>query len=137
MARILLRKYMEEKDHTIKYTVVAIIGVLVLISVIAFISPQYGVWSKTLSGKGHLKEAEYNRQIQVVEAEAKAHAAKSLAEAEINRAYGVAKAIIGVSLKNNEQYLRWLWIEGLQHTQNQIIYVPTEANLPILEAGKR
>ena len=62
-----------------------------------------------------------------------------LADAEIARAVGVAKAnkIIGDSLKDNEQYLRYLWIDSLQQTQNQIIYVPTEAGLPILEAGKR
>jgi len=52
----------------------------------------------------------------------------------------VAKAnkIIGDSLKDNESYLRYLWINGLSEKDNNtVIYVPTEANLPILEAGKR
>lgn len=48
-----------------------------------------------------------------------------------------ANEIIGDSLKDNEAYLRWLWIEELSTTQNQVIYVPTESGLPILEAGKR
>jgi hypothetical protein len=30
-----------------------------------------------------------------------------------------------------------LWIQGLQDKDNNTIYVPTEAGLPILEAGKR
>ena len=30
-----------------------------------------------------------------------------------------------------------LWIENLDKGQNSVIYIPTEAGLPILEAGKR
>jgi len=45
---------------------------------------------------------------------------------------------IGNSLKDNEAYLRWLYIEALKEKQGaEVIYVPTEAGLPILEAGKR
>jgi regulator of protease activity HflC (stomatin/prohibitin superfamily) len=70
---------------------------------------------------------------------AKKDSAKQLAEAEVIRAEGVAKAnaIIGSSLKNNEDYLRYLFVNNLEHTQNQVIYVPTEANLPILEATRK
>lgn len=72
-------------------------------------------------------------------AEAKLDAAKQEALAEVERAKGVAQAneIIGESLKNNEGYLRYLWIIGLQNESNTTVYVPTEAGLPILEAGKR
>jgi hypothetical protein len=75
----------------------------------------------------------------VQEAQAKMDAAKLLAQAEVERAKGVAKAnqIIGDSLHNNEDYLRYLFVNNLEHTQNQVIYVPTEANLPILEANRR
>lgn len=101
--------------------------------------PQYNVYRKNLSGQAQLKEAEWNRQIAVREAEAKKESAISLADAEIERARGVAEAnkIIGQSLKGNESYLRYLWIQGLQDKDNNVIYVPTEAGLPILEAGKR
>jgi hypothetical protein len=60
------------------------------------------------------------------------------AEAEVERARGVAQAnkIIGDSLKDNEGYLRYLWIDSLAHTQDKVIYVPTEAGLPVLEAGR-
>lgn len=101
--------------------------------------PQYSVWEQHLAGKAELARAEYNRQIAVQEAMAKREAAKSLAEAEVERAKGVAQAnkIIGDSLKGNEDYLRYLWISGLEHNNDhQIIYIPTEAGLPILEAGR-
>lgn len=101
--------------------------------------PVYNVWSKGLDGEAELKQAEWNRQIAIREAEAKKESAKALADAEVERARGVAEAnkIIGESLKGNESYLRYLWIQGLQDKDNNTIYVPTEAGLPILEAGKR
>jgi len=101
--------------------------------------PQYNVWEAGMSGQAELKKAEQNRQIAVEEAKAKKESAQALADAEITRAKGVAEAnkIIGDSLKGNEAYLRYLWIDGLNNNQQNVIYVPTEAGLPILEAGKR
>lgn len=100
--------------------------------------PVYSVWSQRLSGEAELARAEANRQIRVLEAKAEQEAAKALAEAEVTRAEGVARAnkIIGDSLQNNEGYLRYLWIQGLQNNHMQVVYVPTEANLPILEASR-
>ncbi len=100
--------------------------------------PQYEVYEQHLKGEAELKRAEQNRKITIQEAQAKEESAKSLANAEVIRAEGVAKAnqIIGNSLRGNESYLRYLWIDGLHTQQQQIIYVPTEAGLPILEAGR-
>lgn len=101
--------------------------------------PQYSVWQQELHGKAELARATYNRQIAVQEAEAKMHAAELLGQAEAARARGVAEAnkIIGDSLRNNEPYLRYLWIHTLGESKDhQVIYVPTEAGLPILEAGR-
>lgn len=99
---------------------------------------KYNVWSSGLAGEAELKQADWNRQIAVREAEAKKESAIALAQAEVERAKGVAQAnkIIGDSLKGNEDYLRYLWIDSLQNTKDQIIYVPTEASLPILEASR-
>jgi predicted aminopeptidase len=100
--------------------------------------PQYSVWQQGLSGQAELAKAEHNRQITIQEALAKKEAAKSLAEAEVERARGVAQAneIIGASLKDNEAYLRYLWLESLREGDNDVIYIPTEANMPILEATR-
>lgn len=101
--------------------------------------PVYGVWQQGLAGQAELKRAEQNRQIKIQEAMAAQESAKYLADAEILRAQGVAQAnkIIGDSLKNNESYLRYLWINSLEgDKQKTVVYVPTEANLPILEAGR-
>ena len=123
-----------------------IIGVLIaslfvgIVLGLMFGLPKYNVWSKALAGRAELAQAEYNRKIKIAEAEATRESATSLAEAEVIRAKGVAEAnrIIGNSLKNNEAYLRYLYVSSLADNKSEnVIYVPTEAGLPILEAGKR
>ena len=111
--------------------------------------PRYNVWQQGLVGQAELRRAKQNRQITIEEqeanniaAESRASAmikiAKAEASAEVARANGVAEAnkIIGESLKGNESYLRYLWINGLHDGSSEVIYIPTEANLPILEAGR-
>ena len=116
------------------------IGVITVgvIIILAAVIPNWNVWRKELAGKGQLREAEWNRRILVEEAEAKRQASTLQAQAEVERAKGVAEAnqIIGDSLDGSEAYLRYLWIQGLQDGSSEVIYVPTEANLPILEAGR-
>ena len=101
--------------------------------------PNYSVYQQNLEGEAELARATQNRQISIQEAQAKKESAKDLAEAEVIRADGVARAnkIIGESLKENEAYLHYLFINNLEHTENQVIYLPTEAGLPILEAGRK
>lgn len=110
---------------------------LVIEVVLLFVGPHYAVFQQRLAGEAEFKRAEQNRKIKIEEARAQKESAVMLAEAEIERAKGVAKAnaIIGDSLKGNEAYLRYLWIDGL-HKNQQTIYVATEAGLPILEAGR-
>jgi len=114
---------------------VGLAGVIVIAG-LAFGLPQYGVWTKTLSGKAQLQEAEYTRQVAVLEAQAKKDSAQQLADAEIIRATGVAKAnqIIGDSLKDNREYLQYLYITGIEDgakNGNVTIYVPTEGGMPV------
>jgi regulator of protease activity HflC (stomatin/prohibitin superfamily) len=116
-----------------------VIGALVIVA-LSVIIPHYNVWEQSLQGKAELSRADYNRQIAVVEADAKLSAATKLAEAEVERAKGVASAnkIIGDSLRQNEDYLRYLWITDVagSNVDKTVVYVPTETNLPILEANR-
>lgn len=103
--------------------------------------PVYNVWAQKLSGEAELARASQNRQIAIQEAQAKRDAASMLAQAEVARAQGVAQAnhIIGDSLHGNESYLRYLWITEVasgDRNNRTVVYVPTEANLPILEANR-
>jgi flagellar biosynthesis/type III secretory pathway M-ring protein FliF/YscJ len=132
-----LTKIIERKQIFKIIAYLASIAFLTVILLIGF-GPIYAVWSQRLAGEAELAKAESSRKIRILEARAEQEAAKSLAEAEVIRAEGVSKAnkIIGDSLQNNEGYLRYLWIQGLQSNHMQVVYVPTEANLPILEATR-
>jgi hypothetical protein len=54
------------------------------------------------------------------------------------RAEGAAKAnkILQDSLGGPEGYLRYLQIQALEGTKASLIYVPTEAGLPVTEARR-
>lgn len=118
-----------------------IIGViLIIIFIITYsesLDPIVKVYKERKKGEAELARADSNRKIKIREAEAEEQSAKALANAEVIRAQGVAEAnkIIGDSLKGNEAYLRYLWVQGLQTNQMQTVYIPTEAGMPILEAN--
>lgn len=128
------------QGEAMAYAFIAIMVIIVL-ALFIFGGPIYGVWASEQNGKAQLAQATYSKQIAVQEAQAKMDSAKLLAEAEVERAKGVAQAnqIIGDSLKGNEEYLRYLYINGVTENMNgksQIIYLPTEAGIPILEANR-
>lgn len=127
-----------EDDSGILMALLTVI-VLVLVAAGMWGCPQYSIYSQRATGEAELARAEYSKKVAVQEAQAKMDSSKMLAQAEIERAKGVAEAnkIIGNSLKGNEDYLRYLWIDGIHGKEHQIIYIPTEAGLPILEAGRR
>jgi hypothetical protein len=116
--------------------VVGFIVVLILVWFIA-VAPIYNVWEKGQEGKAELSQADYNRQVQVVNAQANLQAQKYNAEAEVARAGGVAQANLIIKDTITDQYIRYLWVQTLDKgVDHQIIYVPTEVGLPITEAGR-
>lgn len=60
--------------------------------------------------------------------------AKKDAEIEIERAKGIAEANQIIAESISDGYLQYRFIEGLNDGNTEVIYVPTEANLPLLEA---
>ena len=101
--------------------------------------PEYRLWQQELAGQAELIRAENNRKIIIEEAIAHAAAAEHLRQAEVIRARGVKEAndIIAEGFGGANGYLSYLFItDALTNTENNIVYVPTEASLPILEAGR-
>lgn len=105
--------------------------------------PQYNIYSSRMAGEAELAQAQYSKQVAVQTAQAKKDSAELEAQTDVIRANGVASAnkILAESLGGPAGYLRWKYIEMLQETaqspHQSVIYVPTEATIPILEAGKR
>lgn len=127
----------------VKATII-ITGVIVAL-ILAFLVgwPQYNVYRQEMAGRAAYAQAEQDRRIRVLEAQAALDSAELTAQAEIARARGTNEAnrIMADSLGGPENYLRWSYINMLQETagrgDRQVIYIPTEAGMPILEAGRR
>ena len=102
-----------------------------------YVMPKYNVWSQEMSGKAELAKAEQNRRIKIEEAKANLEAEKLNAQAEIERAKGAAEAIRIENGSITPAYIQYLWVRQQNaNTNNKIIYIPTEAGLPVLEAGR-
>lgn len=138
----------EKKDDSFTVgegAVAALIVIAIISAVIGLMMwgiPRYWVYSARLSGQSEFERAEQNRKIKVEEAKATLAAAQLLNQAEVERARGVAEAnkIIADGLGGPEGYLRYLYIQMLEETgkggARETVYVPTEAGIPILEAGR-
>lgn len=97
--------------------------------------PLYNVWQQEMSGRAELAKAEQNRQIKIEEAKANLEAEKLNAQAEIERAKGAAEAIRIENGSLTTTYIQYLWVRQ-QNNIDKVVYIPTEANLPILEVKK-
>ncbi len=119
------------------YTVIGIMIVTficIIVGLLMWIIPQYSVWSKGLKGEAQLREAEYSKQVLIEEAKANLEAEKLNAQAEVERAKGMAEAMEIEGGKLTDTYIKYLWVRSMTGNQATTIYIPTEAGLPILEA---
>lgn len=100
--------------------------------------PKYRVWSQEMEGKAEFAKAEQNRRIKIEEAKANLEAEKLNAQAEVERAKGAASAIKIENGALSEKYIQYLWVRQQNNLNDKtVIYIPTEGNLPILEAGRK
>ena len=121
----------------------AIVAIVAVIGLVLVGLPTYNVYSKTMAGKAAYEQAVQDRRIRVLEAQAALDSATLTAQAEVARARGTNEAnrIMAESLGGPDNYLRWSYIHMLEETAGkqgrEVIYIPTEAGMPILEAGRR
>ncbi len=117
--------------------ILAGLGILGIVAIM-WIYPQYRVWSQEMEGKAEFAKAEQNRRIKIEEAKANLEAEKLNAQAEVERAKGAAAAIKIENGALSEKYIQYLWVRQQNNLNDKtVIYVPTETNLPILEAGRK
>ena len=133
--------YQQEQDlETSKQVMKWSRGLLLVGTVVTSLSmwgcPKYEVYSSEMSGKAEMAKAEQNRRIQVEEAQANLEAQKLNSLAEVERAKGMAEAIEIENGKLTSMYIHYLWVRNIDKMDGEKIYIPTEAGLPILEAGK-
>jgi regulator of protease activity HflC (stomatin/prohibitin superfamily) len=109
-----------------------IIGVVWVIQPVRVMVAEYSVKTAELHGSAELKRAEQNRQILVEQARAERDAAQLTAD---------AIAIVGQAAKDFPEYRQQEFIRAFgeavkDHAVNTVIYVPTEGNIPVTEAGR-
>lgn len=121
-------------NHKVLWFWVLRLGGLVVLLIVAVLGgcPQYAVYEQRLKGQAELARAEQNRQILVSQAHAEREAATQRAQ---------AIQIMGEAAKQYPEYRQQEFIgafaEAVKEGKiSQIIYVPTEANIPITEAGR-
>lgn len=123
----------------------AVIAILIIgligVAALMFGLPVYNVWQQEMAGKAEMAKAEQNRRILVEEAKAKLEAEKLNAQAEIERARGMAEAMRVENGTLNETYNQYLFIRTLEKLADkgslpQIIYLPSEGMIPVMDLNK-
>tara|TARA_R110000772_G_scaffold17946_3_gene50108 strand:+ start:211935 stop:212336 length:402 start_codon:yes stop_codon:yes gene_type:complete len=129
---------------TTKITILIVLAAIGLILSLMFGLPKYNVWQSKVAietaqnlGKAELIRAQENRKIAIEEAEANKIVQEINSEIEVIRAKGMAEAIEIENGKLTEMYIYYLWVRNIDKMDGDVIYIPTEANLPILEAMNR
>lgn len=136
-----MKQEREMRMHDIKVWIkLAIVALFILIGGVGscmFVRPRYNVWKQEMEGKAEFAKAEQNRKIKIEEARANLEAEKLNAQAEVERAKGAAKAIQIENGSLTPEYIQYLWVRQQGSLGDKtVIYIPTEASLPILEAGR-
>ena len=121
------------KNSVLPLAVLGFLGAVTIVIALFWGLPVWNVWKQGLSGEAALAKAEQTKKIMIETARAEVEAAELRAK---------AIEIMGEAAKNYPEYrlqeFMGAFAEALKEGNiQQIIYVPTEANIPVLEAGKR
>lgn len=120
-------------DNGVLAVIVAALGGVVLIMALMFGVPMWKVWQQGLSGEAILNKAEQTRKVLIEQARAEKEAAVFRAE---------AIEIVGGAAQQYPEYRYQEFMgalgEAMQSgTIHQILYIPTEAMLPVMEGATR
>lgn len=113
--------------------ILVVVAIVLFIASLFWIFPVWNVWAEGLSGEAALEKAEQTKLIMI-------ETAKAEKESATYRAAAIE--IMGEAAKKYPEYRQQEFMQAFgealrEGNISQVIYVPTEANIPILEAGKR
>lgn len=94
-----------------------------------YVMPKYRVWAQGMEGEAELEKAKQTKQIMLEQARAEKESAELKAE---------AIRIVGQAAKEFPEYRKQEFIAAFAEAMSngniqKIIYVPTEANIPIID----
>ncbi|MBA5793848.1 hypothetical protein H1R17_06935 [Flavobacterium sp. xlx-214] len=125
-----------------KALIIIFLSIGMLIVILMFGLPLYNVWQQEMAGKAEMAKAEQNRKILIEEAKARLEAEKLNAQAEVERARGMAEAMKLENGTLNTTYNQYLFIRTLEKLADkgdlpQIIYMPAEGLVPVMDVSKK
>ncbi|WP_162941578.1 hypothetical protein [Desertimonas flava] len=119
-----------------KAVATVIVAIVLVIVGWKVVSPKLNLYRSNTEKQSVIAEQEAISQAEVYAAQKRVTAAEAEAEARIIEAESIAESQRIISETLTPEYLTWRFYEVLATTENEIIYVPTEAGLPILEAAR-
>jgi len=125
-----------------KTLVIVFAAIAILVVVLMVGLPVYNVWQQEMAGKAEMAKAEQNRKILIEEAKARLEAEKLNAQAEVERARGMAEAMKLENGTLNTTYNQYLFIRTLEKLADkgslpQIIYMPSEGLVPVMDVSTK
>lgn len=128
-----MMKIKQKGEGEIAIILVIVFVIIAVIGAIMLIVPPYKAWAAEKRGEGMMRYAAMERNAMISQAEAERDSARLRSE---------AIEIVGEASQKYPEYRQQEFIGAFAKClengcANQIIYVPTEANIPIIEAGKR
>jgi len=124
----------------VKWVSIGLCSVLLAVTGMVFafkvVGPQLNLYKANTEKKSVIAEQKAQSEAAEFKAKSEVTQAQAKADAEVIRAKGLAESQSIIAETLTEDYIRYLYIQAIEGNSNQIIYVPTEGGLPILEAGR-
>lgn len=111
-------------------------GIVAISWVMGLVGPKLNLYKAETEKKAVIAEQRAKSEAAEFAAKSEVTQAQAKADAEVIRAKGLAEAQEIIDGTLTDRYLRYLYIEAIRTGADQIIYVPTEAGLPITESGR-
>ncbi|GIM55728.1 hypothetical protein CAPN006_01220 [Capnocytophaga canimorsus] len=141
---LLKRQNLKNMKNKVPFLAISLgaLGMITIISALMFGLPIYNVWQQEMAGKAEMAKAEQNRKILIEEAKARLEAEKLNAQAEIERARGMAEAMKIENGTLNSVYNQYLFIRTLEKLADkgnlpQIIYMSSNGLVPVMDVSKK
>lgn len=111
-------------------------GIVLIIWLMGLVMPRLNLYRAETERRAVIAEQRAESEAAEFRAEREVTIAEAEAERDVIRARGIAEANEVIAASLTPEYIRWLFVDRLDDIDGQIIYVPTEAGVPVTEAGR-
>lgn len=113
-----------------------VLGLILLVGGCMAGKPKYDLYKAETAKRARVAEARAESDAAQYQADRAVEIAAAEADADRERAEGIADAQRTIANSLSPEYIRWYFIDRLDDINGQIVYVPTEGGVPVMEAGR-